>query len=75
VEDDPERGARAACDGADTVTQADAVVAARARVRALARREQDEGAAGRRDDVGARLGSGALLDEHELAAVEVGAGL
>ena len=75
VEDDPERGAAAGGDRAHPVAHADAVVAALAGVRPHLRREDHERAARRGQHVGAALRARALLHQHELAALVVGAGL
>src|SRR5215207_822831 len=71
VEDQPHRGPLTRGYGADAVAQADAVVAALAGVRAHLGGEDHEGAARRRDHVGAALGARALLHQHELAALVV----
>ena len=62
---------RPAGHGRDAVAHADAVVAALAAVGALARREDHERALRRGQHVGAALRARALLEQHELAALEV----
>src|SRR5262245_29197441 len=74
VEDDPERRAAAALDRRHAVTHRRAVVAARAEHGALPRREEQERALLQLDHVGPRLGPRALLEQDELATVEVLAG-
>ena len=65
----------AARHGADAVAQPDAVVAALALVGALAGREDHERAPRRAEHVRPALRARPLLDQHELAPVEVDAGL
>src|SRR4051794_21299796 len=60
---------------ADAVAQPHAVVSATAGGRAVVGREDDERALRWAQDVGAALGSRTLLEQHELAALEVDAGL
>ncbi len=73
MEDHPERDALAGAHRRDAVAHVGPVVAAGALDRAGARREDQEAAALEVDHVRARLRPRALLDEHELAALEVGA--
>src|SRR3954451_11526891 len=74
VEDDPQRHALAGAHRRDAVAHRGAVVAARAADRSDTRREDRERAALEPDHVRARLRARALLDEDELAALEVGPG-
>ena len=71
VEDDAQRGALSSGDGGNAVAHPDAVIAVVAPVGSFGGREDDERSLGRGEDVRAALSAGALLEQHELSAVEV----
>src|SRR5215813_8381692 len=74
MEDDAGRAAATARDAADAVFQAHAMPAARAACGTVMRRDDRGVALRERDDTRGRLRARPLLDEHELAAVEVAPG-
>ena len=75
MEDDACRAAAPARDSADTVLEVHAMPAARAALGAMMRRDDRRITLPQRDDTRRRLRTWTLLDEHELAAVEIAARL
>ena len=71
VENDAEGEARTAVDSADAMPEIDAVVAARAFYRAVARGEDNRLSLLRGDNFGFGLRAGLLFDEHEFSAFPV----
>src|SRR5581483_4661560 len=71
MENDPECGAFTACHGRNAMAHADAVISGPAAVRTLGGGKDHERALGGVEDVRAALCARALLQQDELAAIEV----